>query len=459
MIIPLSFQDKTVAILGLGRSGRSVSQGLLRAGAPILAWDDQESSRSLARRENIPLTDLNAIDWETVDNFIVSPGIPHHYPAPHPIVARAQLAGLEPISDIEVLCLSQPQATYVGITGTNGKSTTTTLIGHVLKENGLSPEVGGNLGIPVIDLQPLGAKGIYVLELSSYQLELTPHLHPKISVILNITPDHLERHGGMEGYIEAKKLIYKNATPQDVLIISVDDPHCCTLYDVLKKAGGVTLLPFSTCKILTLGISVKEGILHENGTPLTSLKPFDRLRGQHNWQNIAAAFGTLRSLGLEAEAILESVASFPGLVHRQQVVACHKNVTFVNDSKATNAEAVAKALLCYQDQPLYVLFGGRPKEGGITPLLPYFSSLSHAFLYGEAARAFALTLEGKVPCTLCQTLEEAVGLATTLALEEGRPDAVVLLSPACASFDQFPNFEIRGEVFCQRVHDLIGKKP
>lgn len=445
-----------MAVLGLGRSGRSVAKALVRAGARVLAWDDQEKSRKTAQEEGVPLVGLHTVAWNQVDHLVLSPGIPHHYPAPHPLVARAQLAGLQPISDIEILCLSQPQATYIGITGTNGKSTTTTLIGHVLQDNKVKREVGGNLGIPVMDLQPLEKGGFYVLELSSYQLEITPSLHCHISVLLNITPDHLERHGGMEGYIAAKKLIYKNATPQDVLVISVDDSHCLTLHESLRDVGGVKLIPISTCKRLDDGISVKEGTLYENGQAIISLKDFDCLRGQHNWQNIAAAFGVLRSVGLSAEAITKSIASFPGLAHRQQQVAQYKNITFINDSKATNAEAVAKALACYRDNPLYVLFGGRPKEGGIGSLRPYFPSLTHAFLYGEAASAFALTLEGKVPYTLCETLQEATQAAAGLALKENKPDAVVLLSPACASWDQFQDFEVRGEVFCEVVREICA---
>jgi len=456
MIEPVLFKDKTVAVLGLGRSGRSVAKACLKAGAHVLAWDDQESARAAASQEDIPLMDFQGVDWKAVQALILSPGIPHRYPAPHPFVARAQLAGVQPISDVEVLCQSQPHATYVGITGTNGKSTTTTLIGHVLHENQVTYDIGGNLGIPVMELKPLDKDEIYVLELSSYQLETTPSLHVRIGVLLNITPDHLERHGGMEGYVAAKKLIAQNTTPADLFVISVDDPHCLTLYESFRTAGTVALCPISICKILKEGISVKEGMLYENAQPIANLKTFDRLRGSHNWQNVAAAYGVLQRLGLSAEAIMQSIASFPGLAHRQQVVASHRNVTFVNDSKATNAEAVGKALACYQASPLYVLLGGRAKEGGIQGLHPYFSALQHAFLYGEAADAFALTLEGKVPYTKCETLQEAVEAAAKLAFQENKPEAVVLLSPACASFDQFQDFEVRGEAFCRAVEGIVG---
>jgi UDP-N-acetylmuramoylalanine--D-glutamate ligase len=455
MITPHLFKDKTVAVLGLGRSGKSTAKALLRAGARVFAWDDQEGARIQAQHEGLLLTAPSAIEWADVDHLILSPGIPHQYPAPHPLVAQAQIAGLRPLSDIEILCLSQPKARYISITGTNGKSTTTTLIGHILKESGMRAEVGGNLGIPVMDLNPLNKEGTYVLEVSSYQLETSPSLHSHVSILLNITPDHLERHGGMAGYIAAKKLIYKNATLDDTLVISVDDPHCLSIYEELRALNQMTLLPLSVHKVVSEGLYVKDGVLYEKSKPVLDLKPLDRLRGQHNWQNIAAAYGALRSLGLEGDIIAEHVASFPGLAHRQQVVARHRNVTFVNDSKATNAEAVAKAVACYQHASLYCLFGGRPKEGGITALKPYFPSFKHAFLYGEAASAFALTLKGAVPYTLCETLEEAVQRAASLAFQDQYPDAVVLLSPACASFDQFRDFEARGEAFCHYIEEII----
>ncbi len=456
MIIPSSFKGQTVAVLGLGRSGRSVVKSLLKAGADVLAWDDQEGAREVAREQGIPLKDLNVLEWEDVDCLILSPGIPHQYPAPHPAVARAQIAGLRPLGDLEVLCQTQRQARYMGITGTNGKSTTTTLMAHILKESGASVEVGGNLGIPVMELNPLKEEGTYVLEVSSYQLEISPSLHFNVGILLNITPDHLERHGGMEGYIAAKKLVYRNATAEDTLVISVDDLPCLTIYEALKASGKMKLLPISTCKVLSEGLYVKEGILYEQSRPLLNLKEFERLKGQHNWQNIAAAYGALRSVGLEADRIARGIASFPGLAHRQQEVAQYKNVRFVNDSKATNAEATAKALACYQGASLYCLLGGRPKEGGIVSLSPYFHALSHAFLYGEAASSFSLTLEGRVPYTLCETLKEATEKAAEMAFKDLRQDAVVLLSPACASFDQFRDFEARGESFCQYVEGLIA---
>ena len=455
MIAPIGFKGQKIVVLGLGRSGKTVAQGLLKGGATVLAWDDQEETRDAAQNLGIPIMDPSSLVWEEVDHFILSPGIAHRYPVPHPLVQKAEGVGLQPLSDLEVLCQSQSQAYYIGITGTNGKSTTTALIHHILKDCGALVEVGGNLGIPVMELNPLKEDGTYVLELSSYQLEIAPSLHLNVAVLLNITPDHLERHGGMDGYIAAKKLIYHNGGPQDTLVISVDDPYCLAIYESLEASEKVGLLPFSVHKVLPNGIYVKDGILYEKHHPVVDLKQFDRLKGLHNWQNAAAAYGALRSRGLESETIINGMKSFPGLAHRQQVVAQHKNVLFVNDSKGTNGDAVEKALLSYQGAPIYWLLGGRAKEDGITKLKPCFSTIEHAFLFGEAASAFALTLEGEVPYTFCKTLEEAVERASEQAFCDQKPEAVVLLSPACASFDQFKDFEARGDLFCQYVQETI----
>lgn len=451
----LSFKEQTVFILGLGKSGRSAAQNLYKRGAHVLAWDDQEEARRLAQNQGIPLANLRTLDWKEVDQFIVSPGIPHHYPAPHPLIIEAQRIGLSPVNDLEILYRSQPHARYIGVTGTNGKSTTTSLVAHSLKKSGARVEVGGNLGTPALDLAPLSRDGTYVLEVSSYQLETAPTLHFDVSILLNITPDHLERHGGIEGYIQAKKLIFKNAKDQDTLVISIDDAPCLKIYEDLKTTGKMHLIPISVDQMLSDGISVLKGILYEKERPILDLQHFEHLKGKHNWQNIAAAYGALRTIGLESDEIIPGLLSFPGLAHRQQVVARHKNVLFINDSKATNAEAVEKVFDSYEGSSLYWLVGGRPKEGGITRLRPYFSKLKHAFVFGEAAPLFSSTLEGCVEFTHCQSLDEAVEKASSLAFRHQEPEAVVLLAPACASFDQFKDFEERGNVFCKAVHSVI----
>lgn len=455
MIASPLFKDKTVFILGLGKSGRSAAQNLRNSGAHVLAWDDQEEVRRFAHDQGIPLANLDSFKWQDVDHFILSPGIPHRYPIPHPLIVQAQSAGLSPINDLEILYQSQSHARYMGITGTNGKSTTTSLIAHILKESRTPVEVGGNLGIPAMDLNPLPQDGIYVLEVSSYQLETAPTLHFNVSILLNITPDHLDRHGGMNGYIEAKKLIYKNATPQDTLVISVDDASCLKIYEDLKASGKIRLVPISIGKALIDGIYVMEGMLYENAFPILNLQQFERLKGKHNWQNIMAAYSALRAMGLEADRIIPGIASFPGLAHRQQVVARYQNVLFINDSKATNAEAVEKVFDSYEGSSIYWLLGGRPKEGGISLLTPHFSKIKHAFVFGEATSLFSSTLRGHMAYTICQSLEEAVKKASSLAFQNQETNAIVLLAPACASFDQFKDFEARGEVFCEMVKEVI----
>lgn len=458
MIITPLFKDQTVFILGLGKSGRSVAQNLGKAGVHILAWDDQEEARRLAHEQGIPLVNFDTFQWKDVNHFILSPGIPHHYPAPHPLIVQAQRAGLSPINDLEVLYRSQSHARYIGVTGTNGKSTTTSLIAHILQESGMRVEVGGNLGIPAMDLNPLNEDGIYVLEVSSYQLETAPSLHFNVSILLNISPDHLERHGGLEGYINAKKLIFKNATDQDTLVVNVDDSPCLKIYEELKTAGKIRLIPISVGQVLSDGVYVTEGVLYEGAHPILNLQLLERLKGKHNWQNIAAAYGALRAMNLEADQIIPGITSFPGLAHRQQVVAHYKNVLFVNDSKATNAEAAEKALISYADSPLYWLLGGRPKAGGIESLRPFFSKIKHAFVFGEATSLFSSTLRGHMSYTICGSLEEAVKKASSLAFQNQELEVVVLLAPACASFDQFRDFEERGNVFCAAVKEVIKER-
>lgn len=445
-----------MAVLGLGRSGLSAAQSLMNAGATVFAWDDQEKNRQAAVDRNIPLTDLYTCPWDLIETLVLSPGIPHHYPTPHPLAKRAQEKGIPCISDLEIFRLSQPQAQVVAVTGTNGKSTTTALIAHSLKVLGIPSEMGGNIGIPVLTLNPLEEKGIYVLELSSYQLEITPHLAPTIGVLLNITPDHLERHGGMEGYIKAKTLIFKNAARG---LIGVDDPICQNLYKSSSSSslGGTELTPVAVTQFLSKGICVHDGILYENGQKIADVTLFDRLKGSHNWQNMAAAYGVLRLLGLPREEIIKAIGSFPGLAHRQQHVLCHRNVLFINDSKATNGEAVDKAFKSYPGRPIYWLLGGQPKEGGIESLAPHFPQVAHAFLFGMAAPQFELSLQGKVDYTVCETLEEATHKAADLAFSRIKEDAIVLLSPACASWDQFRDFEERGEAFCRYVHAVVQR--
>jgi UDP-N-acetylmuramoylalanine--D-glutamate ligase len=376
------------------------------------------------------------------------------------VVERARAAGAEIIGDIELLIRARPQARYVGITGTNGKSTTTTLIGHILKGAGARAEIGGNLGTPALALEPLEADGIYVLEMSSYQLELTPGLSCEAAILLNITPDHLGRHGGMAGYVAAKKRIFHGQRNGAAAIIGNDDEICRSIRAELDRARNATVIPISAEGRIAGGVYVEAGVLTDDtggkAQHVVGMAGLANLPGVHNWQNAAAAYAAVRHLGIRAEAAAAGLGSFPGLAHRQELIATIDGVRYVNDSKATNADAAAKALACYET--VYWIAGGLAKEGGIASLAPFFPRIRHAFLIGAAAPAFADTLEGQVPHSGCGELATALNAARALALSEKRPQPVVLLSPACASFDQFADFEERGHVFRSLVEALPGER-
>ncbi len=451
MILPAHTAGKTYAVLGLGKSGLATAQALLAAGAHVLAWDDNAASRTAAAAQQIPLTDLHGINWHGVTALVMSPGIPHTYPAPHPVAAAAKAANVPLTSDIALLLHSQPEARYVGITGTNGKSTTTALIGHILQQAGQHIAVGGNLGTPVLTFPALGPDGIYVLELSSYQLELMDENRLDVGIMLNITPDHLDRHGGMAGYCAAKARIIRAHGPQ-VLVCGIDDAASRAIAAQGQHNPALTLRTISIHDTAA-ALHVHEQQLVVDGTPILNLATLPRLVGTHNWQNVMAAYAACQALGISGAQIIAGLRSFPGLAHRQQWVGAQGNVQFINDSKATNADAASKALVCYD--PIYWILGGQPKAGGLDGLEPYMPRIRHAFLIGEAAPAFGQWLEGKVPATQCGTLAVAVERAAALALRENLPHATVLLSPACASWDQFKNFEDRGEQFARQVQAIL----
>jgi UDP-N-acetylmuramoylalanine--D-glutamate ligase len=450
-------KDRPVAVMGLGKSGLSTVEALRHAGVEVWAWDDNEAGRTKAEALGARPVNLAEADLSPLSTLVWSPGIPHTHPKPHPAALHARASGLEPVCDVELLARSQRDAGTIGITGTNGKSTTTTLIGHVLEAAGRRVAVGGNLGTPVLTFPPLGADGTYVLEMSSYQLELTPSLVFDVALLLNITPDHLARHGGMDGYIAAKKLVFRGQTDGQTAIIGVDDPHCRAIHEALKAEGGRAVWPISAEGPIAGGVYAADGWLIDDtaGTAarVAPLSAFPRLLGKHNWQNAAAAFAACKAAGVPADAIIEAMGSFPGLAHRQQLVRTIGQVRFVNDSKATNADATEKALATFD--PIYWILGGQAKETGLTGLEGYMGRVRHAFLIGEATELFARWLEAnKVPHTRCGTLDVATREAAAMALAQTLPGACVLLSPACASWDQFANFEKRGEAFADAVNSL-----
>ncbi len=450
---------KTVALFGLARSGIAAARALAAGGAVVWAWDDSAAARAAAQAAGIAPVDLYGCDWSLPAALLLSPGIPHRFPKPHPVAALAEARNCPIIGDIELMARASLRAQFIGITGTNGKSTTTALIGHILRAAGRRTEVGGNLGTPALDLAPLGEGGAYVLEMSSYQLELTNSLVFDIAVLLNITPDHLDRHGGMAGYIAAKRRIFAGQRRPQAAVIGVDDEPSRALHAEVAAAARQIVVPVSAAGRVAGGVYAAAGRLIDDidgeAAPVLDLAEATRLPGAHNWQNAAAAYAACRLAQLPRATIAAALKSYPGLAHRQELVATIGDVRYVNDSKATNADATAKALACYA--PIYWILGGRAKETGLDGLEPFYPRIAHAFLIGEAADAFARTLaRHDVAASRCGSLAAAVPAAHRLAQAERKPGAVVLLSPACASFDQFANFEERGTAFRRLVEALTS---
>jgi UDP-N-acetylmuramoylalanine--D-glutamate ligase len=460
MIDVFPFANFPIAVFGLGRSGLAAAIALGKSGAEVAAWDDDEDARTLAAEAGVTLVDLYQCDWQEHTTLVLSPGIPLHHPETSRIVKLAEAAKVEIIGDIELLARTQRESGYIGITGTNGKSTTTALIGHILQISGREAEIGGNLGIPALELEPIGSDGTYVLELSSYQLELTKSITFDIAVLLNISPDHLDRHGGMDGYVAVKKTIFRRQTAPRTAVIGVDDDIGRGIYEELAAAGEQVVIGISGCERVPGGVYAVDGVLIDDTdgqeTPVMDLKENPYLPGQHNWQNAAAAYAAAKAAGVQNHAIMACINSYPGLVHRQEPVAIVDGVGYVNDSKATNGEAAARALTCYD--AVYWIVGGRPKEGGLQAAKAQLGNVRHAFLIGEASMEFSQFLDGHVPMTVSGDLKTAVAAAARMAKKDTAGAApVVLLSPAAASFDQFENFEARGDAFRDLVEALPGK--
>lgn len=450
-MIDLSFlPDAPVAVLGLGKSGLATAQALAASGVDAWPWDDQPAKRAEAEALGLTLVDLNACDWSVPQALVLSPGIPHRFPTPHPITVAATDADCPIISDIELLGMGEPEATFIGITGTNGKSTTTALLGHILKTAGKPVEIGGNLGIAALSLEPLGEDGTYVLELSSYQLELTYTVAFDVAVLLNITPDHLDRHGGMDGYITAKRRIFNAQNMDDASVVGIDDEPSAAIAKALIEKGR-KVIPISIKTEPAGGVFVRDFVLYDamdgEAKPVVDLRLAANLPGLHNAQNAAAAFAAARLAGVATQQIIDALFSFAGLAHRQEAIATINGIRFINDSKATNADAAQWALGCY-DQ-VHWIAGGVAKSGGIADLAPYFPNIAKAYLIGEAAASFAETL-GSVPHVVAGDLASAV----SAAFANATPGSVVLLSPAAASFDQYSGFEARGDHFRRMVLEL-----
>ncbi|MBS7545132.1 UDP-N-acetylmuramoyl-L-alanine--D-glutamate ligase [Ancylobacter oerskovii] len=459
MIPVTTFRDRRVALFGLGGSGRATAHALIAGGADVIAWDDAIASVEAADDEDIPTGDLRALEWGTVDALVLAPGVPLTHPKPHWSVELAKAAGVEVIGDIELFVRERrahaPGAPMVAITGTNGKSTTTALINHLFKASGRDAQIGGNFGPAILSLDPPAPGRVHVVECSSYQIDLSPTLDASVGILLNLSPDHLDRHGDMAHYAAVKERLVAGVEPGGTAVVGVDDEWSRAIADRLEAAGR-TLVRLSVLHALDDGIcrdgdtlTVREGGRTVFTVPLAGI---GSLRGAHNAQNAAAAFAAARALGLAPEVIVAGLKSFPGLAHRMEEVRTLGKVLFVNDSKATNADAAERALLSFED--IYWILGGKPKAGGIEPLRPLFSRVRKAYLIGEAAAEFAATLGDAVPFEMCGTLENAIPAAARDATASDAGHPVVLLSPACASFDQFPNFEVRGDRFRTLVRAL-----
>ena len=460
MIPVTTFAGRDVAVVGLGLSGLASARALKAGGANPLVWDDKPAAREQAEAQGFTVRDLAGADWSGFDALVLAPGIPVTHPAPHWSVLRAQVAGIEVIGDIELFFRERARNSTPGkvvvITATNGKSTTTALTAHLFQAAGKRVALGGNIGKAVLDLEPFAADLTYVIELSSFQIELAPGIAPDSAALLNITPDHLDRHATLENYARIKSMVFAHLGPGGTAVIGIDDPPSRAIAD--RLAGPFAVKRIAVGRPIETGVFAEEGVLHEmegrEELARIDLAGIGSLRGAHNWQNAAFAYALARSQGLKPASIAQGLKSFAGLAHRMEQVARLGKVLFVNDSKATNADAAGKALASFSD--IYWIIGGRPKEGGLAGLEPFFGRIARAYLIGEAAGAFAIQLGSSVDHVQCGTLDRAVAAAAADAANSTAIEPVVLLSPACASYDQFANFEKRGEAFSESVMALDG---
>ncbi|MGV6848212.1 MAG: UDP-N-acetylmuramoyl-L-alanine--D-glutamate ligase [Marinibacterium sp.] len=454
-----------IGVLGLGRSGLSAARAIRAGGGDAICWDDNPAARAGAQTAGFQVEDLARPGaFDEIAALIVSPGIPHLYPAPNPVVLAALAAGIPVDNDIGLFFRSMATPGWdnfdtpprvVAVTGSNGKSTTAALIHHVLAEAGRSVQLAGNIGRGVLDLDPPGDGGVIVLELSSYQTELARALTPDIAVFTNLSPDHLDRHGGLGGYFAAKRRLFAEGGP-DRAVIGVDEVEGRFLANQMAEApGDDRVIRISSARKLTgpgWRVFARKGFLAEwrKGRQVASidLRNVAGLPGAHNHQNACAAFGVARALGLAPRAIEAGLGSYPGLPHRSQVIATSGGVTFVNDSKATNVDAARRALSAF-DRIRWIC-GGLEKDGGLDGLKGAAGAVAKAYVIGREAAAFALQLD--MDSEICTTMDVAVARA----MAEAEPGDTVLLAPAAASFDQYDNFERRGEDFISQVRRRLG---
>jgi UDP-N-acetylmuramoylalanine--D-glutamate ligase len=437
MIVSPIFAGKRYAVLGLARSGMAVVEALAASGAQVTAWDRREGPRELVT-DKATIADPLLIDLSGFDGVVVSPGVPLNT---HPIAEKARAAGVPLIGDIELFALARaslPRHKVIGITGTNGKSTTTALVHHLFERAGIPARMGGNIGLPILGQEPLPEGGVYVLELSSYQIDLTRSLACEAAALTNITPDHLDRYDSFADYAASKARLFAMQDAGQFAVFGCDDASTCAVFDAeaARRTAGRAVCADTA------------GMAHRQAGWLG-------LQGPHNLQNAAIAEAIARELGLTQDAIEAGLADFRGLPHRMEVLGTFGRVTFVNDSKATNPASTAPALAAYPPKPgkrVHWICGGLPKGDNLDECASAFGNVATAYTIGEAGPRFAEILEPVMPVERCEMLCEAV----PRAMARARPGDVILLSPACASFDQFKDYEVRGEAFRQIVAGLTG---
>jgi UDP-N-acetylmuramoylalanine--D-glutamate ligase len=458
-------KNKNIGIFGLGKTGLSAYDALKEVASKVICFDDSEDSRKsfLKLHPEGQVVPIDNKQWAELDKIILSPNIPLEFPKKHPLVTLAEKYNITISSDMELLHEEFPNTPFIGITGTNGKSTTTALIGHILQNCAKPFQVGGNIGQACLTLdEPKNDVG-YVLELSSYQIDLLKNFHLKVAVLLNITPDHIDRHGTFENYVIAKKKLFSFLYKDSTAVLAIDNSYTKEIYNELISTDKLfNIVPVSVSQILDIGIYIEykdsEKFICDNffnkGTKV-KLKANKYLQGNHNLENILVSYATAKAIGCKDGEIMTAIDSFQGLPHRMQFIAECNNIKFYNDSKATNADSAEKSLSSLDN--IYWLAGGLPKEGGIESLIHLKDRIIKAYLFGQAAQEFALTLEGKIEYIICENITEVFKAAVKDAETDHFANYKnILLAPACASWDQFKNFEERGNKFIELVKNYIN---
>ena len=459
MIPVTTYQDRPVAVFGLGASGMVAANALQAGAAKVDVWDDSADRRETAQATGLSAVDLYAADMENYDTLLVAPGVPLTHPTPHALVTKANDSGVSICGDIELFAQMRAQLPghqVVAITGTNGKSTTTALITHILNVAGGKAVACGNIGTPILELDPLAEGGVYVIEMSSYQIDLTHTLKPDLAILLNVAPDHLDRHGDIENYAAVKRRLLEDQSADGLAIVGIDDVWGQAAIEQLKRAGRSNVVSVSVERSLEYGVYARDGLVFDarvsDTSPVLDLRDIVSLPGSHNWQNAAVAYAAATALGLSTAQIQQAMEQFPGLAHRSEFIAEAEGLSFVNDSKATNVDAAVKALSSFDN--IHWIAGGRSKDEPLVPIADYAGNIAKAYLIGEAQDDMAESLSAMgVEAVKCDTLDNAFSQAVANGKAEAM--ATILLSPACASFDQFANFEIRGEAFRALVKDHL----